>query len=302
MPDLLNKAGRHWDDMSSKPRPEKTRFWQHPEIISHINKNICGKPVPGRRGGVMRRLQVRLGGDVLGKGISVGCGNGRAEMDMLESGLVQEFDVFELSKVRIREGRELAKRRGLDERIRFTHGEADKLARPGHYDLVFWGDALHHMLDVHQAVGWSKSVLRPGGFFVMDDFIGPSRFQWSDFTLSMAARLRNTFPDRLLVDPRDSTKRLSVKPGRPSVAALIADDPTEAADSERILDAVRTCFPDADVTLTGGVIYAFALNDVLANMTPEDASLLELCLLLDDLCIDRGESLHAVAMARKGHS
>ena len=250
----------------------------------------------------MRRLQVRLGGDVLGKGISVGCGNGRAEMDMLESGLVQEFDVFELSKVRIREGRELAKRRGLDERIRFTHGEADKLARPGHYDLVFWGDALHHMLDVHQAVGWSKSVLRPGGFFVMDDFIGPSRFQWSDFTLSMAARLRNTFPDRLLVDPRDSTKRLSVKPGRPSVAALIADDPTEAADSERILDAVRTCFPDADVTLTGGVIYAFALNDVLANMTPEDASLLELCLLLDDLCIDRGESLHAVAMARKGHS
>ncbi len=247
----------------------------------------------------MQRLQVRLGRDMLDKGISVGCGTGSAEMDMLESDLVQEFDVFELSEIRIREGRELAKRRGLDERIRFTSGEADELARPGHYDLVFWGDALHHMLDVHQAVGWSKSILRPGGFFVMDDFIGPSRRQWTDFTLSMSERLRNIFPDRLLVDPRDSTKRLSVKRGRPDVALLIADDPTDAADSERILDAVRTFFPDADVVLTGGVIYAFALNDVLANMTPEDAPLLELCLLLDDQCIDRGESLHAVAIARK---
>ena len=243
-------------------------------------------------------MEERLQGETLGKGISIGCGIGRTEMAMLQSGLVQEFDVFELSEVRIREGRELARKRGIEGRIRFNH--ADGMTASGHHDLVFWGSALHHMLDVHQAVEWSNSILRPGGMFVMDDFIGPSRFQWTDFNLSIGLRLRRILPDRLLTDPKDPSKRLPVELTRIDPAALIAQDPTEAADSERILDAVRAWFPDAEVILTGGCIYHLPLNDVLANMTQEDAPLLDLCLVLDDLCTDLGHSHFAVAIARKG--
>ena len=296
----LAKAGEYWDRKQSEPWVGRTRFWQHPGIIAHINEKVCGEPLSGQRAGVMRWMEERLQGETLGKGISVGCGIGGIEMAMLESGLVQEFDVFELSEARIREGRELARKRGLEGRIRFNH--ADGMTASGHHDLVFWGDALHHMLDVHRAVEWSSSVLRPGGMFVMDDFIGPSRLQWTDFNLQIGSRLRRILPDRLLADPKDPSKRLPVELTRMDPAALIAQDPTEAADSERILGAVRAWFPDADVILTGGCIYFPSLDNVLANMTPEDAPLLDLCLVLDDLCTDLGHSLYAVAIARKGSS
>jgi hypothetical protein len=82
---------------------------------------------------------------------------------------------------------------------------------------------------------------------------------------------------------------------------MIAADPSEAADSERILPSVREIFPDASIIETGGVIYHLALNDVFANFDEsEDHALLQVALLLDRALTAMGDNHYAVAIATRG--
>jgi len=77
-------------------------------------------------------------------------------------------------------------------------------------------------------------------------------------------------------------------------------DPSECADSARILPELLRIFPDAWVQKTGGGIYHLGLNDILHNIiVAEDFQLLEQLLELDDQCIEIGETHYAVAIAVK---
>lgn len=123
--------------------------------------------------------------------------------------------------------------------------------------------------------------------------------QYTDRQLDMAEKVRKSLPARCLVNPRHPDTQFPVRRRRPDVAALIAADPTECADSSQILPAIRDVFPNATVVPTGGVVYMMALEQLLANIDEtEDAALLQLLLLADDLCIEAGETLYAVAHAR----
>ena len=84
---------------------------------------------------------------------------------------------------------------------------------------------------------------------------------------------------------------------RPTVQAMIARDPSEAADSAAILPAVAEIFPDAEVIPLGGALYSFALNGVAPKLTPEDAWVLDMMMTLDEALMD--ESLVTFALARK---
>jgi SAM-dependent methyltransferase len=253
------------------------------------------------------------------RGVSVGCGNAKKEIRLLCEGLVQHFQLFELSDFCIQQGKELAADQRVSDRAEFILGDAFALATGKEcFDFVHWNNSLHHMLDVEKAVEWSYRVCKKGGMFYMDDYVGPTRFQWSDRMLSIASAVRGTLPERYLVRHshgkvdtlKQIARNLSSLPGswnlhprvlkRPSADSLRADDPSEAADSGRILDSVRKYFPNAEITLSGGAIYALALNDILENFDEtEDRHLLDLLLIIDDLCADLGETHYATALAMK---
>ena len=86
------------------------------------------------------------------------------------------------------------------------------------YDLVYWKDALHHMISARIAVEWSDSVLLKGGIFYMNDFVGPTYMQYSDRQLDMAEKIRSALPERYLIDPNDTSKIL---PNRRSRQTLL---------------------------------------------------------------------------------
>lgn len=81
---------------------------------------------------------------------------------------------------------------------------------------------------------------------------------------------------------------------------MMETDPTEAADSARILGAVRTMFPDAEVIPTGWIIYHMALDDILSSFDEHlDAPLLQSLLLLNEILAVNGQTHYAVALAVK---
>ena len=87
---------------------------------------------------------------------------------------------------------------------------------------------------------------------------------------------------------------------RPSRLGVWLTDPTECADSSRIIPCLKKWFPDIEIAPTGGAIYHLALNDVLHNIDElNDRALLEKLLRIDDLCTRQGEFHYAVAIAEK---
>lgn len=305
------RVAEKWNASTRARRIPRTRWWEIPTVVRHINRRVAGEPTNGLSDGLRRlaehRLAERSEPTPLGRGVSVGGGAGQKEMALLEAGLVERFDVFELSEARIEQGRELAHRRGLAERIAFHHADAFASVRSPLYDLVHWNNSLHHMMNIDAALKWSRGVLREGGLFFMDDFVGPSRFQWADRTLEVASQLRRSLDERYLRSPYQPGERvlLPTEIRRPRAVALIASDPSEAARSSLILPGVKAYFPNAEIVLTGGIVYNLVLSDALANFDesdPVDRGQLEMLLAIDETAtLALGlESHYAVALAFKG--
>lgn len=254
--------------------------------------------MPGMHAGFHRLIAEARRGGPIRKAVSVGCGAGQKEMSLIQSGVVLEFHLYEIAAERIRIGRERARSLGISDRVHFFQTNAFEECNDTDYDLVYWNNSLHHMLDARAAVLWSRERLSHGGLFAMDDFVGPSRYQWTDTALSFARAFRRSLPDRLLMDPRKPRKKLR-PPRRPTVERMIRMDPSEAADSASIIPAIREVFRNPRVIFTGGAIYHTGLHNALANLE-EDGTELQAALLIDRALSLSGENLYAVVLAESG--
>lgn len=299
MSDATDKAAAHWNGVTQSASALRTRWWQIPRVLMHINKLVCDEPLSGAVAGDVRRL-LKLGGkERFRRGISVGCGAGQKELLLVQAGVVERFDLYEIASERVRIGRELVAKAGLSERVTFRQELVDFSDQSfcSDFDLVYWNNALHHMLDTRLAVAWSKGRLRPGGCLYMNDYVGPNRMQFDDAMLDLARSVRELLPDRLLADPRHEGRFLARNINRPNREAIIASDPTECADSEAIIPALHEYFPLLDLRLTGGAVYHLALNDVFHNFVPgADDPLLDALMLLDAECARNGMTQYGVAL------
>ena len=134
----------------------------------------------------------------------------------------------------------------------------------------------------------------------MDDFVGPTRMQWSDRMLRMASRVRAALPEKYMKDPHLPERMLRRDVVRPKLWRMYLSDPTECADSAAIIPNLQEIFPNIDITPTGGAIYHLALNDILHNIDEvDDRALLDKILSIDDLCARIGEFHYAVAIAER---
>ena len=312
------KIGAKWSACYSRQARAHIHWWQNPFIIRHINQRVSGYQLDGFSSGLNSRLKkIAIERLPFSKGISVGCGNARKEIKLLREGIVQSFVLFEFSDIAIKQGKELALKEGLRDRTEFILGDAfDTIQEEESFDFIHWNNSLHHMLDVEQALSWSYRVCKKRGMFYMDDYVGPNRFQWPQKFLEIASEIRESLPQRYFLRcPLGSLllrylfarlplpSRLKYQPRvlhRPDLDKFISDDPSEAADSERILQCLKQYFPDAEIILTGGVIYFLALSGILQNFNEvRDKTLLDSLLSIDDACAERGETLYATALALK---
>ncbi|MCH8506898.1 MAG: class I SAM-dependent methyltransferase [Ectothiorhodospiraceae bacterium] len=304
--EVSQKVGSHWSKISQQNsiKSLRLRWWQSPNIIRNINQKVAGLPLDGFSNGLIYRAQ-ELAGDraPFANAISVGCGTGVKEMKLIKQGLVGSFKLYEVSEYRVEIGRELAKKLGVEDRVDFIVGDAFTCeVNQEIFDLIHWDNSLHHMLDTEAAIKWSFEVLKKGGMFYMNDYVGPNYLQFSDKTRLVASKVRSIMPDKYLVDPRRPEQLLSKKVVPTNKSALIASDPSEAADSEKIISSIKKYFPNAEINLTGGAIYHTALSDMISNFEEEeenDQLILDLLMIIDELLIDLGENQYATALAIK---
>ena len=116
----------------------------------------------------------------------------------------------------------------------------------------------------------------------------------------MANEKKSMLPEELLYDPVNNvtTNRNVTRPLRDK---LIQRDPTEAADSDRIIEAIKINFSDYDIKYLGGIIFQLALNGIVCHFieNPHTEKLLESFLVVDELLSDNGLNNFAAVLATK---
>jgi hypothetical protein len=122
----------------------------------------------------------------------------------------------------------------------------------------------------------------------MWEYIGPTRWQFSDEHMDLMNRFRAALPGD--IRPEKTLRRKTV-------GQMIARDPSEAADSGSILPALNVQFPGSEVIMLGGGIYGFGMSGIWPRLTSEHAWVFDMVMAMDSAMTDH--HMHACAFARK---
>jgi len=299
-------SGAHWDRVLAQGSSGlRMHWWEDPTTLRHINNLVCGAPLEGLHTGFHQKILDKLSSSAATvRALSVGCGTGAKEIELIKAaeGKIRfDFHCFDVASAAIEAAKNLAREQGVEEQITFSLADAFLLTLDSDWDLVYWNNSLHHMLDTAEAIAWSHERLRKGGLLAMDDYVGPDRFQWSDATIQRATVLLQSLTAKQCTDPCQPSRIVRELGGRPPIDAVIATDPTEAADSSRIRPALKQLFKSSlEWIPTGGLAYFICLDELFENFRTDD-ELKQLQHLLD-LDAEWGRSMetaYAVALAIK---
>ncbi|MCS6318173.1 MAG: class I SAM-dependent methyltransferase [Nitrospira sp.] len=121
------------------------------------------------------------------RSLSVCCGDGAHEIQLYTSGKVRFVSGVDLSEGAITQaiGRFEAVGSPQD-RYRFEVRDVNALTIDGTFDLILSTGALHHTTNLEALLATVERALEPNGYFIVVEFIGPNRFQWTDRQIEIA--------------------------------------------------------------------------------------------------------------------
>jgi len=226
-------------------------FWvSSPALQSHLNRTATGHP------GVdwlsyVRTLHLPA---VLGRTLVIGCGNGDLERALASKDGVGTILAVDADPSAVERARRQAERAG-PAAISHAVFDPERDALPdGPWDAILASDVLHHVLALEDLFARVHAALALGGRFVLVEYVGPNRFQYSEERLALAQRYFRLLPERLRRDP--ATGRTLWRRERIDPVRLERERPAEAARSEAILPLARRAFvPEAEYSGGGGLLH-----------------------------------------------
>ncbi|MGE0729967.1 MAG: cyclopropane-fatty-acyl-phospholipid synthase family protein [Acidimicrobiia bacterium] len=262
-----DRVVRQWSDVS----PDACQWWSIPAVRRRWNHLVTGSEHVDFPAYVTER---HLGGGSSRSALSLGCGLGGRELRWAELGAFGHIDAFDISAVQVEEAKRRAELTGQGERITFSVADFTTLAHECRFDVVIAEHSLHHLAPMPEVVAKVWELLVPGGLFVVDEYVGPQRFQWTETQLDAAQELLERFPARYR-RTLDGGAKASVV--RPSKLWMRLTDPSEAIDSARIGQSLHQCFDVIEDRPYGGAVLHLALADIAHNFldsTEETAQVL----------------------------
>ena len=126
---------------------------------------------------------------------------------------------------------------------------------------------------------------------MLHEFVGPSRFQWTDRQLEVINGLLSILPHKYCasISVPGSEKQ---KVQRPDIQFMIETDPSESARSAEIPGLLRQYFNILEWKEDGGAILHMLLHDIAGNFSEdrlEDVEWLKLCFQVEDALMASGD-------------
>jgi SAM-dependent methyltransferase len=176
-----------------------------------------------------------------------------------------------------------AKELGLDSALTFRVADARQLLREAEqYDIVLGLQSLHHFDNLDETMDLIARLLGPNGLLIFDEFVGPTKFQWTSAQLRSANALLSELPPNHRIQTDGRLKRRVV---RPSLLSMRLDDPSEAVEAGNLLSALRRRFHVLEQRPYGGTVLHITFSGISQNFlddSPETAEMIQKCFLAED--------------------
>ncbi len=249
--------------------PERGIDWfEHPGGQTRINRKITGREISERYHHFVH--EDRSGRVPVERALTLGCGGGDLERGLAQYSFCRRHDALDVSEGAIQKARALSEEQGLTH-IRYRVSDVNKASLDENaYDAVLGISSIHHIAEIESVYENVYRAPKPDGCFYMDEFVGPSQFQWSDTQLEAVNDILRRIPERLRVRRSDGTTvRHAVV--RPTIDQMNAVDPYEAIRSGEIIPLLSEYFPDVTLRGYGGNILHLLLEDITGNFVETDA-------------------------------
>lgn len=264
-------------------------YWMgHPLVARRLHIKASGRADADGYIHLKERLGEEGWSFPVARALSLGCGHGGLERGLASLGVAERYDGIDLSSGAVEEARRLAAEAGLDQ-VEYRVGDLERADFPeGAFDLVFAHQSVHHIEDLDGLCRAVRRALRPGGIFHLNEFVGPDRFQWTDAQLEQMNGFVQALPSRYRRLPAGGLRPAAT---RPTIAQMLAVDPSEAIRSSAILETVRRHFRIVEQRELGGALLHIGLGGIAQNFDaddPEDAAHLEAFFALEDRLMAEG--------------
>ncbi len=273
-----------WDGKTL--RPKFTSWMDIPAVRKRINRLTSGEPlVPFYQYVSDRYLKAKAPLT----GLALGCGRGSREVLWYGSCDFQRLEAIDISAPLIESARADAKKMGYDRLFFEPKDVKDMPMAPGTYDVVFGEHSIHHFKNIDALFQSIANSLKPDGLFVVDEYVGPSRFQFSDQVLEIIGQTLLTLPPKFRRRHDGTLKSKVYRPGR---LRMILSDPSESVESDSILAALQKNFEAVECKEYGGTILPVLFKDIAMNFMEEDEEtekLLTQCFQAEDESLRKGD-------------
>lgn len=264
-------------------------YWMaHPLVAQRINKKISGNPHVDAYQHLRHALETRGWTFPVKCVVSLGCGFGALERQLAADGFAERIIGYDLAAGAIEGARELARQQMLTQ-LEYYVVDLDQVQLPeGEFDIVFGTYAVHHIGDLEGLCVRVRRALKRGGIFHVNEFVGPTRFQWTDAQIAHSNAFVFSLPKRYRL-LQSGAERGPIQ--RPTIEAMIAFDPSEAVRSAEIVDVVRNNFDIIEQRDYGGSLLHIGLSDIAQNFhsnSPDDVHHLESFFALEDRLMAQG--------------
>lgn len=257
-------AAAHWDAQVGEVESSTPSGWLDVELveIEHIRPQVSGDPAVSY---LEHFLKTHLVTAPVDRILSLGCGGGNLERALLDLGAARRIDGVDASPSSIELARRLAEQSGRSDALHYRVEDIDRIElRTRTFDAVVAKMSLHHFEALEHVFDQVAQSLKPGGVFMFNEFVGPTRFQWTDAQLDHMNQLLKGLPPRI----RKRTAMATIR--RPLVADVVAQDPSESIRSADLMPAVRERFEILEEKPYGGTLLHILLEQVLPLLDLDD--------------------------------
>ncbi len=277
-----------WDN--SKEQYQKDNFKLYWELLPAIEryqmKCITGDEKLHYFWYAFNHVKENVGNKNL-KGLFLGCieGNPGPDMTLMETGCFDKIDVMDIAEGLLKKQRIIASEKKING-IDYIKQDFNKfILQKKEYDVIWAIGTIHHIENLEHFFEQVQNALKDKGVFILREYIGPNRFQYSNKQLIIINEILSILPEKYKKQSDGNIKNIIE---RPNVAELIKHDPTESVRPEDIMPLMKERFEMVKLSYTGGTILQPLLSYIASNFeNDKDAeAILNLLILLEKNLIE----------------
>lgn len=297
MSQATKKAAEWWSDPQSEA-PE-TQWVRVPGVAENMNRRATGDPAIdwiNHSAGLLSSFAKPI------KALSIGCGFGVIERTLRRRDFCQLIHGVDVAENAIESARETAQSEGLNG---LTYEVADlntATFSAEAYDVVYAHASLHHIFQLEHILNQIKQALKPGGLFVVYEYIGPAQMQFPRRDLELADIFLKAMPEHYRTFQR--RKGIKEQAFRASVDDMNNSDPSEGIRATEIVPLIASRFEIRHFRYVGGTLLLLVFNEIAGNFVENDPAIMPFVhalITLDNFLIDNSvlPSYHVYMVCQK---